>query len=105
MKDIVAITIAAMKSGKSGVWNAGSGQPRSFNEMINGLNKVLKTKLKPEYFDCPYPFYQPHTEADMAATKRDLKIEPRFSLEEGLEDYFKSGWLTRGRAPKRKAKK
>ena len=41
----------------------------------------------------------------MAATKRDLKIEPRFSLEEGLEDYFKSGWLTRGRAPKRKAKK
>ena len=46
MKDIVAMTIAALKSGKSGVWNAGSGQPRSFNEMIEGLNKVLKTKFK-----------------------------------------------------------
>jgi len=97
VKDIVAITIAALKSGKSGVWNAGSGRPRSFNEMIEGLNRVLKTKFKPEYFECPYPFYQPHTEADMAATQRDLKIEPRFSLEEGLEDYFKSGWLTKGR--------
>ena len=42
------------------VWNAGSGQPRSFNEMIEGLNRVLKMKLKPEYFDCPYPFYQIH---------------------------------------------
>ena len=90
--------VSAMKSGKSGVWNAGSGQPRSFNEMIEGLNRVLKMSLKPEYFDCPYPFYQPHTEADMAATKRDLKIEPRFSLEEGLEDYYKSGWLTKGRS-------
>jgi len=105
VKDIVAMTIAALKSGKSGVWNAGSGQPRTFNEMIAGLNQVLKTKLKPEYFDCPYPFYQPHTEADMAATKWDLKIEPKYSLEDGLEDYFHSGWLTRGRTSKKKAKK
>jgi hypothetical protein len=72
-------------------------------KMVDGLNLVLGTKLKPEYFDCPYPFYQPHTEADMLATKRDLKIEPRFSLETGLKDYFESGWLTKGR-PTAKAK-
>ena len=47
VKDIVAMTIAALKSGKSGVWNAGSGRPRTFNEMIDGLNRLLKTKLKP----------------------------------------------------------
>ena len=97
VKDIVAFTLAAMKAGKSGVWNAGSGQPRSFNEMVDGLNEVLGTKLQPEYFECPYPFYQPHTEADMSATERDLKIKPKFSLEQGLADYEKSGWLTRGR--------
>jgi ADP-L-glycero-D-manno-heptose 6-epimerase len=97
VKDIVAFTLAAMKAGKSGVWNAGSGQPRSFNEMVEGLNGVLGTKLQPEYFECPYPFYQPHTEADMSATERDLKIKPKFSLEQGLADYEKSGWLTRGR--------
>ncbi|NDH86609.1 hypothetical protein EBY67_06115 [bacterium] len=68
-----------------------------FNEMVEGLNGVLGTKLQPEYFECPYPFYQPHTEADMSATERDLKIKPKFSLEQGLADYEKSGWLTRGR--------
>jgi ADP-L-glycero-D-manno-heptose 6-epimerase len=104
VKDIVAFTIAAMKSGKSGVWNAGSGQPRSFNEMVEGLNEVLGTKLKPQYFECPYPFYQPHTEADMSATKRDLGIQPKYSLEQGLKDYFESGWLTRGRVAKKKKK-
>ena len=105
VKDIVSFTVAAMKAGKSGVWNAGSGQPRSFNEMVEGLNLVLGTKLKPEYFDCPYPFYQPHTEADMSATRRDLKVEPKFSLEKGLEDYFRSGWLTRGRSKSSTKKK
>lgn len=98
VRDIVAMTLAAWKSGKSGVWNAGSGQPRSFNEMVDGLNEVLGTKWKAEYFDCPYPFYQPHTEADMSATERDLKIKPQFSLEKGLKDYFDSGWLSRGRS-------
>jgi hypothetical protein len=34
----------------------------------------------------------------MSATRRDLKIEPKYSLEDGLEDYFKSGWLTKGRS-------
>ena len=72
--------------------------------MVDGLNLVLGTKFKPEYFDCPYPFYQPHTEADMTATEQDLKICPKFSLEDGLRDYFESGWLTRGR-PTAKAKK
>lgn len=101
VKDIVAMTLAAMKAGKSGVWNAGSGQPRSFNEMVQGLNGVLGTKLAPEYFACPYAFYQPHTEAEMTATKRDLGVEPCFSLEKGLEDYFASGWLSQGRARKK----
>ena len=104
VKDIVALTLAAMKAGKSGVWNAGSGQPRSFNEMVEGLNGVLGTKLKPEYFECPYPFYQPHTEAELSATERDLKIKPKFSLEQGLADYEKSGWLTRGRVLVKAAK-
>jgi ADP-L-glycero-D-manno-heptose 6-epimerase len=105
VKDIVSMTVAAMKSGKTGVWNAGSGEPRSFNEMVEGLNGVLGTKFKPEYFPCPYPFYQPHTEADMSATQRDLGIRPKYSLEDGLRDYFESGWLTRGRAKAKTQKK
>jgi hypothetical protein len=41
----------------------------------------------------------------MSATKRDLKIEPKYSLEDGLEDYFRSGWLTRGRTKASSRKK
>jgi len=40
----------------------------------------------------------------MTATEQDLKIRPKFTLEDGLRDYFDSGWLTRGR-PNAKAKK
>jgi len=92
--DVVAMTIAAAAAKKSGIYNAGSGEPRSFNEVVENLNRVLGTKLAPDYIDNPYPFYQPHTEADISATVEALKVKPRFSLEKGLDDYAKSGWLT-----------
>ncbi|MES2310057.1 MAG: ADP-glyceromanno-heptose 6-epimerase [Verrucomicrobiota bacterium] len=95
VKDIVEFTIAGFtKAKKSGVYNAGSGKPRSFNDIIQTLNKVLNLKIEADYFDNPYPFYQPHTEADLTQTKKELKTEPQYTLEKGIEDYFKSGWLT-----------
>jgi ADP-L-glycero-D-manno-heptose 6-epimerase len=95
VKDIVEFTIAGFtKAKKSGVYNAGSGKPRSFNDIIACLNKVLKLNLEADYFENPFSFYQPHTEADLSATEKDLKTKPQFSLEQGIEDYLQSGWLT-----------
>ncbi len=91
--DIVNYTIRALTAPQSAILNAGSGQPRPFNDIITILNKVLSTSLKPEYFDCPYPFYQPHTEADMSNTQRVLGVKSEYSLEKGIQDYYDSGFL------------
>jgi hypothetical protein len=40
--------------------------------VIAELNKNLGTALEPEYFENPYSFYQPHTEADMTFAKTEL---------------------------------
>jgi ADP-L-glycero-D-manno-heptose 6-epimerase len=87
VKDVVAATLAAVNAPSSGVYNVGSGQPFSFNQVIAELNKNLGTQLDPEYFDNPYEsFYQPHTEADLTLAQRDLKYKPHTPAE-GIADY------------------
>lgn len=93
VKDVVEATLLALCA-PSGVYHAGSGTPRSFNDVIATLQQQLATHLKPEYFDNPYPFYQPHTEADLTRSRQILKYTPRFSLEAGIGDYHASGHLT-----------
>ncbi|MBV9462685.1 MAG: ADP-glyceromanno-heptose 6-epimerase [Verrucomicrobiae bacterium] len=89
VKDVVNQTIAAAEAPKSGIYNAGSGFARSFNDIIAILNRELRTKYSPDYFDNPYSFYQEHTEADMSRAKRELKFVPHFTLELGIADYVR----------------
>lgn len=93
VKDVVRFTIAGLDLAKPGVFNLGSGQARSFNELVTILNQVLGTQLEPEYIENPHLHYQPHTEADMSETIAATSIRPEFSLEEGVRDYLESGWL------------
>src|SRR5438105_1883607 len=83
-KDVVEATILGLQA-PSGVYNTGSGEPRSFNDMISILQKYLKTNVETEYFDNPYPFYQPHTEADLSLSRKALKYDPKYSLEKGIK--------------------
>ncbi|NPA52311.1 MAG: ADP-glyceromanno-heptose 6-epimerase [Aquificae bacterium] len=87
VKDAVEATIIASKAPTTTVYNVGSGQARSFNEVIQILNKALGTSYEPEYFDCPYDFYQEYTQADMTKMKKELGFVPKFSLEEGIKEY------------------
>jgi ADP-L-glycero-D-manno-heptose 6-epimerase len=93
VKDIVNCTILAAKARTSGIYNAGSGVPRSFNDIIANLNRVLNTQWQPEYIDNPHAHYQPHTEADLTLTTRALRYTPKFTLEKGIDDYAASGFL------------
>jgi ADP-L-glycero-D-manno-heptose 6-epimerase len=93
VKDIVSCTLLAARARSSGIYNAGSGVPRSFNDVIANLNRVLKTEWQPEYIDNPHAHYQPHTEADLAMTSRALRYTPKFTLEKGIDDYLASGFL------------
>ncbi|HEX7862329.1 MAG TPA: ADP-glyceromanno-heptose 6-epimerase [Verrucomicrobiae bacterium] len=87
VKDVVRMTIAALQAPRSGIYNCGSGVAYSFNEVIAAVNKALGTNLETEYFENPYSFYQPHTEADMTLAKNELKYEPEFPLDKGIADY------------------
>jgi len=91
VKDIVEGTICALDARASGIYNLGYGQPRSFNDLVSILNRVLKTDLQPEYFDNPHAHYQNFTQADLTNARKALGYEPRFSLEDGVADYMK--WL------------
>src|SRR5205814_10637461 len=48
VKDVVDGTIRALTAKASGIYNLGSGQARSFNELISVLNRVLKTNFQPD---------------------------------------------------------
>jgi ADP-L-glycero-D-manno-heptose 6-epimerase len=92
VKDVVEATILGLQA-PNGVYNTGSGQPRPFNDVISILQKNLGTKLETEYFENPYSFYQPHTEADLTLSRKALKYNPQYTLEKGIKDYFDSGYL------------
>lgn len=91
VKDVVALTMGAITAPRSGIFNCGSGQPFSFNEVIAELNRTLDLNFEPEYFDNPYAFYQPHTEADMTKARTELSFTPSWSPARGIADYV--AWL------------
>ena len=56
VKDVVEMTIRAVGAPSSRVYNCGSGEPFSFNEVIASLNAALGTNYEPEYIENPYRF-------------------------------------------------
>jgi ADP-L-glycero-D-manno-heptose 6-epimerase len=91
VKDAVAATIRGLEARKSGIYNLGSGQARSFNELIDVLNNCLGTKFRPDYIENPHAHYQNFTEADLSRARNALGYEPQYRLEDGVRDYMK--WL------------
>ncbi|MCF7873434.1 MAG: ADP-glyceromanno-heptose 6-epimerase [Candidatus Omnitrophica bacterium] len=91
VKDVARITADAINLDRSVISNVGTGEPRTFKDIISILNKLLKTELKPEYIDNPYSeVYQNYTEADSSKLTKILKTEADYSLEEGIKDYLEN---------------
>jgi ADP-L-glycero-D-manno-heptose 6-epimerase len=91
VKDVVEGSILALEAKQSGIYNLGSGQARSFNELVDVLNKCLGTKFQPDYIENPHAHYQNFTQADLEKVRGELGYQPQFSLENGVADYV--GWL------------
>jgi ADP-L-glycero-D-manno-heptose 6-epimerase len=91
--DLVQVNLRAMSSKESGVFNVGAGSSASFNDVVQQLNRVLKTDLPPEYFENPYDFFQTWTEADLAQSRKVLGYEPKYDLARGVDAYQASGTL------------
>jgi ADP-L-glycero-D-manno-heptose 6-epimerase len=91
VKDVVEGSIRALEAKKSGIYNLGSGQARSFNELVDVLNRSLGTDLKPDYIENPHAHYQNFTQADLTRARDNLGYEPKYPLEMGVADYMR--WL------------
>jgi ADP-L-glycero-D-manno-heptose 6-epimerase len=91
VKDVVEGSIRALEAEKSGIYNLGSGQARSFNDLVDVLNNCLGTKFRPDYIDNPHAHYQNFTEADLDRVRSALGYEPQYPLEDGVRDYVQ--WL------------
>ena len=91
VKDIVQGSIRALEATRSGIYNLGYGQARSFNELIDVLNRSLGTDFKPDYIENPHAHYQNFTQADLTSVRGALGYQPQFSLETGVADYMR--WL------------
>lgn len=87
--DVVEGSTRALEAKQSGIYNVGSGRPRSFNELVDVLNRTLGTDLKPDYIENPHAHYQNFTQADLTNVRRDLGYEPKYSLEAGVAEYMK----------------
>ena len=91
VKDVVEGSILALEAHESGIYNLGCGQARSFNDLVDVLNKCLGTNFEPDYIDNPHAHYQNFTEADLSKVRNALGYTPQFPLEDGVRDYMK--WL------------
>ena len=91
VKDVVTAVLMAHKSRESTVMNLGTGQPTSFNEIVDALNEALGTSLKPDYFDNPYTaFYQNFTQADMSHHERMTGFRCQYTTRTGILDYVRN---------------
>ena len=85
--DVIQANILASKAQNSGLYNVGTGIPRSFEDIVKILQKEFNTTLNIDYFDNPYTDYQKHTQADISLIKEDLNFKPSISLENGIKLY------------------
>ncbi|WP_457599454.1 ADP-glyceromanno-heptose 6-epimerase [Hydrogenimonas sp.] len=87
--DVIQANIKACEPKRSGVYNVGTGKARSFQDIVDILQKELGTDLPCEYIPNPYVGqYQFFTQADIEPTREYLGYEPEVSLEEGIRRYL-----------------
>ena len=89
VKDCVIANINAL-TGKSGIYNVGTGKGTSFNDVVKILNDVLGTELDIEYFDMNYDpkSYQNHTQAYVGRAEKNIYFRAKYDLKEGIKDYI-----------------
>jgi ADP-L-glycero-D-manno-heptose 6-epimerase len=93
VKDVVEVCIFLMHHRKnSGIYNLGSGQARSFNDLVKAVFHALDKPVAIEYIDTPYDIrdkYQYFTEAKMGKIREAGYKLPFHTLDQGVIEYVK----------------
>jgi ADP-L-glycero-D-manno-heptose 6-epimerase len=77
----------------SGIYNVGTGNARSFNDLVKATFSGLDRKPEIQYIDMPEDIrntYQYYTQATMQKIKEAGYNGKMFSLEEGVDDYVRN---------------
>lgn len=83
IKDTVEATILAAESNAAGVFNIGTGNRITINNLAKLVTKLLAREIKPIYQE-PRPGDIRHSLADISKA-RQICYNPQYSLEEGLK--------------------
>lgn len=96
VKDCTAVMMWLLDNpGASGVFNLGTGQARSFVDLMHAIGAALGKPVNIEFVDMPEsirPNYQYFTEARMGKLRAHGFVEAFHTLDEGVADYVK-GYL------------
>ncbi len=79
---------AALSKRRWGIYNVGTGNPTSINELIKLIFKVTRKKV-PVKFAPPRGSEIKHIHADIQQIVHDLNFTPSLTLQEGLEQLYK----------------
>jgi ADP-L-glycero-D-manno-heptose 6-epimerase len=94
VKDVVDICYWLMnEKPASGLYNLGTGNARTFKDLVTAIFKSLDKEPVIEFIDTPPDIrdkYQYFTEADMTKLRYAGYKEDFYSLEEGVETYVKN---------------
>jgi UDP-glucose 4-epimerase len=92
VEDVVDLTLkAARTEGVAGrLYNAGNGNRYTLNQVWDMLQRIEGVEI-PALYSQPRAGDVRHSQADTTAAARDLGLQPRFSLEEGLRRTLE--WL------------
>ena len=92
VKDCIDILLWFVEKNKfSGIFNVGTGQSRTFNDLINNVYYNMKKNINLKYIDMPNSIkkqYQYETKADTKNLEKLGYKKKLFTLEEGISDYI-----------------
>jgi ADP-L-glycero-D-manno-heptose 6-epimerase len=90
VEDVVEATTNCLLFNKNEIFNIANGKSLTFNYIAELIGKELNKKINIEYIDCDFlEKFQNNTECDIEKAKKYLNWKPKFTIEEGIEDYIK----------------
>lgn len=100
VRDVVDVLFFALdKPLQRGIYNLGTGEARTFEDLAKATFRALGKEPDIEYFDTPLELrerYQYFTQADMKKLRRAGYMHPFTSLEDGVHAYVQKLLAARG---------
>jgi ADP-L-glycero-D-manno-heptose 6-epimerase len=97
VKDVVAVILKILDAPQvNGLFNLGSGQARTWNDLARAVFGAMGKSPAIEYVDMPESLrgkYQYHTRAEMGKLRQALGLLPIRSLEDAVTDYVQNHLL------------